>query len=117
MNRNDVSSNTRIFDSRFVNEIKNLDIDKTFEKSRIIVQAFDYSNKDLILIQSSIIQRICQRLIVCLVATYSKMKLYLRDIIQIYVQSTLNLNRDFYIRLSHELIILVGSLSRRLMTR
>jgi hypothetical protein len=51
MNRNDVSSNARIFDSRFVNEIKNLDIDKAFEKSRLIVQAFDDSDKNLILTQ------------------------------------------------------------------
>jgi phosphorylcholine metabolism protein LicD len=107
MNRNNVSINARIFDSRFVNEIKNLDIDKEFKKSRLIVQAFDDSNKNLILTQSSIIQQVIQRLIVCLIATFSKMKLYLRDIIQAYVQSTSNLNRDFYIRSSHELIILM----------
>jgi predicted PP-loop superfamily ATPase len=107
MNRNDVSFNARIFDSRFIDEIKNLDIDKAFEKSRVIVQAFDDSDKNLILTQSSTIQRVNQRLIVCLVAMFSKMKLYLRDITQTYVQSTLSLNCDFYIRFSHELIILM----------
>jgi hypothetical protein len=85
MNRNDVSTNARIFDFRFVNEIKNSDMNKAFEKSRLIVQAFDDSDKNLILTQSLIIQRVSQRLIVCLVATFSKMKLYFRDIIQTYV--------------------------------
>jgi hypothetical protein len=58
MNRNDVLTNARIFDFYFVDEIKNLDIDKAFKKSRLIVQAFDDSDKNLILTQSSIIQRV-----------------------------------------------------------
>ncbi len=37
VNRIDVLSSTRIFNFRFVNEIKYLDIDKTFEKSRLVV--------------------------------------------------------------------------------
>jgi hypothetical protein len=74
MNRNDVSFNARTFDFRFINEIKNLDIDKAFEKSCLFIQAFDDLNKNLILTQSLIIQQISSRLIVCLVATFSKMK-------------------------------------------
>ncbi len=37
INRIDVFSSTRIFNSRFVNEIKHFDIDKAFEKSRFVV--------------------------------------------------------------------------------
>jgi hypothetical protein len=55
---NDVSLDVRIFNSRFVNEIKHLDIDKTFEKSRFVMQTFNDQNKNLMLTQSSIIQRI-----------------------------------------------------------
>jgi hypothetical protein len=100
----DVSLDVRIFNSRFVNEIKHLDTDKAFEKSRLVVQTFNDQNKNLILTQSSTIQRVNQRLIVCLIVVFSKMNLYLRDIIQTYVQSITSLNRDFFVRSSVELI-------------
>jgi hypothetical protein len=68
------------------------------------MQMFNDQNKDLILTQSSIIQRISQRLIVCLIVVFSKMNLYLRNITQTYVQSITSLNRDFFVRSSVELI-------------
>ncbi len=101
---NDVSFDVRIFNFRFVNEIKHFDIDKAFEKSRFVVQTFIDQNKNLILTQSSTIQRVSQRLIVCLIVVFSKMNLYLRDIIQTYVQFVTSLNRDFFVRSSVELI-------------
>lgn len=52
----DVLSNTQIFNSRFVNKIKNLGIDKAYKKSRLVVQAYNNKNKNLILTQSPIIQ-------------------------------------------------------------
>ncbi len=100
----DVSLDVRIFNFRFVNEIKHLDTDKAFEKSRLVMQTFNDQNKNLILIQSSTIQRVNQRLIVCLIVVFSKMNLYLRDIIQTYVQFVTSLNRDFFVRSSVELI-------------
>jgi hypothetical protein len=100
----DVSFDVRIFNFRFVDEIKHLDIDKTFEKSRLVMQTFNDQNKNLVLTQSSIIQRISQRLIVCLIVVFSNMNLYLRNIIQTYVQSITSLNRDFFVRSSVELI-------------
>jgi hypothetical protein len=104
VDKNDVSPDVRIFNSRFVNEIKHFDTDKAFEKSRFVVQTFNDQNKDLVLTQSSTIQRVSQRLIVCLTAVFSKMNLYLRNIIQTYVQSVTSLNRDFFVRSSVELI-------------
>jgi hypothetical protein len=95
VNKNDVSSDVRIFNFRFVNEIKHLDIDKAFEKSRFVMQTFNDQDRNLILIQSFIIQRINQRMIVCLIVVFSKMNLYLKNIIQTYVQSTTSLNRRF----------------------
>jgi hypothetical protein len=100
----DVSFDVRIFNFRFVDEIKHFDIDKAFEKSRFVVQTFNDQNKNLMLTQSFTIQRISQRLIVCLIVVFSKMNLYLRDIIQTYVQSITSLNRDFFVRSSVELI-------------
>ncbi len=96
VNRAEILSDVRIFSFRFVNEIKHSNTEKTFEKFRLVIQAFNDQNKTLILIQSSIIQRISQRLIICLAVTLS-MKLYLRNITQTYVQSRSNLNRDFYV--------------------
>ncbi len=108
ISKNDVSSDVRIFNFRFVDEIKHFDIDKAFEKSRLVMQTFNDQNKNLVLTQSSIIQRVNQRLIVCLIVVFSKMNLYLRDIIQTYVQSVTSLNRDFFVRSSVELIKHLG---------
>jgi hypothetical protein len=107
INKDDVSIDVRIFSSRFVDEIKHSNIEKAFEKSRLMMQAFKNQNKTLILTQSSIIQRISQRLILCLTIMFSHMKLYLRDIIQAYVQSATSLNRDFYVQSFSELIKLM----------
>jgi hypothetical protein len=57
INKNDVSFDIRIFNFRFVDEIKHLDIDKAFEKSRLVMQTLNDQNKNLMLIQSFIIQR------------------------------------------------------------
>jgi hypothetical protein len=100
----DVSLDVRIFNFRFVDEIKHFDIDKAFEKSRLVMQTFNDQNKNLVLTQSFTIQRVSQRLIVCLIVVFSKMNLYLRDITQTYVQSVTSLNRDFFVRSSVELI-------------
>jgi hypothetical protein len=104
INKNDVSLDVRIFNFRFVDEIKHFDIDKAFEKSRFVMQTFNDQNKNLMLIQSSIIQRINQRLIVCLIVVFSNMNLYLKNIIQTYVQLITSLNRDFFVRSFVELI-------------
>jgi hypothetical protein len=72
-----------------------------------MIQTFNDQNKIFVLIQSSIIQRVSQRLIICLVVSLSQMKLYLKNIIQIYVQFRFNLNRDFYVQSLSELIKLM----------
>jgi hypothetical protein len=55
INKKNVSTNVRIFSFHFVNEIKHSEIEKTFEKFRLMIQTFNDQNKILILIQSSII--------------------------------------------------------------
>ena len=49
INKQDVSIETRIFNSRFMNQIKNKGTEKVFEKSRLIIQAFNNSSKYKIL--------------------------------------------------------------------
>ena len=70
-----------------MDEIKNPGTDKAFEKSRLVVQAYNDQGKELVLTQSPTIQRVSQRLILCIAAMklyddtlYDDIRLYLRDI-------------------------------------
>jgi hypothetical protein len=99
----DVPDGIRLFNSRFVDEIKNPRTDLAFEKSRLVVQAYNDEEKKLVLTQSPTIQRVSQRLILCIATMKPDIRLYLRDISQAYVQSTTNLNREFYVRPPREL--------------
>lgn len=88
---------TRIFNSRFVDEIKNPGTNKATEKSRLVVQAYNDREKEFVLTKSPTIQRVSQRIILALSAMLP-LDFYLRDITQAYVQSSTELNRDLYIR-------------------
>ena len=103
-----MSENMRIFNSRFVNEVKNVDTNSTFEKSRLMMQAYNDSTKHLVLTQSPTIQRVNQRLILCFAAIIFSTKLYFRNVIQIYVQFNIRLNRDFYVKAPCELESMLG---------
>jgi hypothetical protein len=52
----DIPQGVRIFNSRFVDEIKNKGTNKAFEKSRLVVQAYKDQEKDIVLTQSPTIQ-------------------------------------------------------------
>ena len=92
----------RLFNSRFVDKIKNPGTNKAFKKSRLVIQAYNNQEKEFVLTQSPTIQRVSQRLILC-IAAIELHSLYLQDISQAYIQSTTNLNCEFYVRLPHEL--------------
>ena len=55
INIEDLFTETRIFDNRFMNQMKNEETEKTFEKSRFIMQIFNDSKKYEIFIQTLII--------------------------------------------------------------
>jgi hypothetical protein len=55
-----------------------------------------------VLTQSSTIQQVSQQLILY-IAAIRLYSLYLQNILQVYIQSTTNLNCEFYIHLSQEL--------------
>ena len=103
INKRDIPPNTRVFNLRFVDEVKNAGTEKAFEKSRLVVQAYNDANKDLVLTESPTIQRCSQRLLLCFAACIDNVDLYLRDVTQAYVQSTTKLNREFYVRPPQEL--------------
>ena len=109
VNERDVLSNIRVFNARFVNEIKNENTKKTYEKSRLIIQTYNDSEKNQIFIQSSIIQRMNQRLILCIVVMIKSdsIKLYFQNITQTYVQSIFIFNRNFYVKLFHEFVKII----------
>jgi hypothetical protein len=91
--------NVRIFNSRFVDEIKHSDISQVYEKSRLMIQTYNDHEKTLMLTQTLIIQRMSQRIILVIVASINENHhLYLRNIIQIYIQSKSSFNRMFFIR-------------------
>jgi hypothetical protein len=108
----DIPQGIRIFNSRFVDEIKNPSTTSAFEKSRLVVQAYKDTEKDIVLTQSPTIQRVSQRLILTITAILPGYSLYLRDITQAYTQSKTQLNRDFFVRPPTELKLTRGSILR-----
>ena len=52
----DVPQGVHIFNSHFINEIKHPSTNKAFEKSRLVVQAYNDQGKDLVLTQLPTIQ-------------------------------------------------------------
>ena len=93
----------KIFNSRFVDEIKNINTANAYEKSRLMMQAYNDEKKIEMLTQTFTIQRMSQRLILTLTANMSHLNLFFRNISQIYVQSNISLTREFFIRSSAEL--------------
>ena len=94
----DVFHEIKIFNSRFVDEIKNINTVDAYEKFRLIMQTYNDDDKAKVLIQTPTIQRINQRLILTLTVNMSHLNLFLRNISQAYVQSTISLTRKFFIR-------------------
>ena len=94
--KEEITPGTRIFGCRFVDEIK-YRMGAPYEKSRLVVQAYRDGEKKNILTQSPTIQRVSQRLILCLAASLPR-SLCVRDISQAYVQSKTSLNRPFYVK-------------------
>jgi hypothetical protein len=98
----EVFKNVRIFNSRFVDEIKHSNISQAYEKSRLVIQTYNDHEKTLMLTQAFIIQRMSQRIILVIAASINH-HLYLRNITQAYTQSKSSLNRMFFIRSSFDL--------------
>ena len=81
----DVFHGIRIFNSRFVDEIKNINTINAYEKSHLVMQTYNDQSKTKMLIQTPTIQRINQRFILTLIVNMSHLSLFLKDISQIYV--------------------------------
>ncbi len=99
----EVLKNVRIFNFRFVDEIKHPDISQAYEKYRLMIQTYNDHEKTLMLTQAPIIQRMRQRIILVIAASMNDCHLYLKNITQTYSQSKSPLNRMFFIRSSLDL--------------
>lgn len=89
----------RLFNSRLVNEVKGRTTSTPYEKSRMVIQAYNDEGKFEILTQSPTIQRMSQRLILALAPTLEgRCNLYLCDMTQAYVQSKSEINRKIFAR-------------------
>ncbi|KAI0994429.1 hypothetical protein K3495_g13753 [Podosphaera aphanis] len=95
----------RVFNSRLVNEVKGKTTDRPYEKSRLVIQAYNDDGKDTILTQSPTIQRSSQRIIAALAPSLNKnnINLYIRDVNQAYTQSSTLLNRLILAKLPKEI--------------
>jgi hypothetical protein len=114
VNPKEVPKGTRIFGSRFVDEMKNPGTKDEKPKSRLVVQAFNDEGKSAVLTQSPTIQRASQRCILCIYPSMRRTgaKLLSRDVTQAYTQSGTRLNRRFFIRPTPELALALGISSK-----
>lgn len=94
----DVPKGAKIFNSRLVDEVKGKETASPYEKSRLVIQAYNDKGKTSILTQSPTIQRMSQRALLALAPSLVKQGMFvrLRDITQAYPQSTSKLNRLIY---------------------
>jgi hypothetical protein len=79
--------------------------DKVYKKLRWIIQGYNNRGKKSILTQSSTIQRMSQRLIMIITMPLiiKSYILKLRDITQVYPQSSFELKREIFAKLPKEL--------------
>ncbi len=108
-----VLRDVRIFNFRFVDEIKHSSTSNAYEKFRLMIQAYNDQDKTLTFTQFFTIQRMSQRIILALTACIiAHCHLYLRNITQAYVQLKTFFNREFFIRSFFELNLSKDSILR-----
>ena len=49
VNSKNILQNNKVFNSKFINKIKNLNTNKVFKKLKLVIQAYNNLKKDLIL--------------------------------------------------------------------
>jgi hypothetical protein len=88
-----------------VRDVKGIRTNKFYEKSRLVIQGFNDSEKKEILTQSPTIQRASQRILMALMPTLIGLgiKVALRDISQAYTQSHSELQRRIFAYLPKEI--------------
>lgn len=94
--RSQLPEGARLFNSRFVDEVKHPGTEDAYEKSRLVIQAYNDAGKLAVLTQSPTIQRASQRLLLAIAVSFPWLRIYMRDISQAYTQAQTLLARKFY---------------------
>lgn len=98
-----------MFNSYFVNYIKNLYTNKNYKKCCLIIHIFNNKKKNFMLMYLLKILKISQNISFCFAVISQdnnnyNIRFYIQDITQIYVEITLELNLNFFIQLLFKLI-------------
>lgn len=86
----------RVLGSRFIDEINGAG-EKLRKKSRLVAQNYGGEDATRIATKAQTIQRLSQRLQLCLAASLPCSKVFSRDVTQAYIQATKALERPVYI--------------------
>ena len=105
----EIQSSTQVFNSHFVNDIKDPYTDKAYKKSCLVVHTYNNKKKNLVLMHLPKIPEVSQGIGSYLAAIIQNndndnIRFYLRDIRQAYIEIASNLNLNFYIRPLSKLI-------------
>lgn len=100
--RSDVPNGSRIFNARFVDEIKRAG-EGLRKKSRLVSQSYSDEEATTIPTKAPTVQRLSQRTALSIAASDDSLEATLRDIIQAYIQALSNLMRRVFIHAPKEM--------------
>ena len=100
--RQSIPTGTRIFGSRFIDEIKRAGTGMR-KKSMLVAQNYQDVGSTRIATKAPTVNRFSQRILLALAPSFDNMQVFTRDITQAYVQSTTYLERPVYISAPKEL--------------
>ena len=106
-----VPPSSRIFGSRFVDELKKVG-NGLRKKSRLVAQNYADDDATSISTKAPTIQRFSQRVALSVAASIPSLKGYVRDVTQAYIQSHTHLERDVFIKAPSELDLPPGHVLR-----
>lgn len=102
MHLSDVPAGTRVFGSRFIDQVKGAG-EMMRKKSRLVAQNYRDEDAGRIATKAPTIQRSSQRALLCLAASLPGTEIFSRDVTQAYVQATKPLERPVYIKAPPEM--------------
>jgi transposase InsO family protein len=88
----------RVYGMRYVDALKNFGEGTEYEKSRLVVQAYNDEAARHILTSAPTCQRVSQRLLLNLAAIFPSMEVFTRDISQAYTQAKTSLTRPIFVK-------------------
>lgn len=112
VDRSSVPSGTRIFGSRFVDQLKYDGDGNSYEKSRLVARNFRDKKAKRLPTKSPTISRMGQRVSMAVMGMDRKKKRFLRDIKQAFTQSKYNLERNVFLEAVPELNVPLGKVIR-----